>query len=263
MSSTATIVVVPLLAVTCSLIPAPYLALLNVIQTRYAEAEFEGPVPPLASLLKALGAVSLFTGHYVIASGKPRFELADACYFGGVIALFALFGGGCAKAAGYAASAPGVEAAGAGGALLGACFLKMASSAGGARPLIKGAIGCGLAGSAALVGVARGVPDAAMAASCCFLAANTAVLVALHAAPARSRLGQLLKVLGSVGLFSGNCLGLGYHGLAPGGVLGDDVGASLRAAPPAHQAAALAAAVAVAYAIAARATTAAPKKKTA
>ena len=102
-------------------------------------------------------------------------------------------------------------------------------------------------------------PTAAMTASCCFFAANATVLVALHRAATGSRVGQLIKVCGSLGLFSGNCVGLGYHktGTA-GGVLGTEVAAKLFAGDAATQGAVLLASAAASYALLAIATAPAP-----
>ena len=87
-----------------------------------------------------------------------------------------------------------------------------------------------------------------MTASCSFLTANSLVLVALHAAPSVNRVGQLLKVLGSACLFSGNALGLGWHGTATtGGVLGADVATSLYEATTATQAAVFVASLGIIY----------------
>ena len=259
------VLIAPALATFASVAPPCYLGLLGSSLEAYDEfkAGYEHALPPWGGVLKGLGAACLFVGHFTLAAYKDRLARCDFCYLVGAACLNVLFGGACLAATGHMYEAPGMEFAMLAGVLLFLCFADMASAVTRAtRYMVVGAICCGLGGSCSLVWVAMDPanrPTAAMTASCCFFAANATVLVALHRAATGSRVGQLLKVCGSLGLFSGNCVGLGYHktGTA-GGVLGTEVAAKLFAGDAATQGAVLLASAAASYALLAVATAPAP-----
>ena len=90
----AGIILAPVVATFASVAPPVYLGLLGKSQEAYNDfkAGCEDPLPPYGGLLKALGALLLFAGHFTLGTTKARLARCDFCYLVGVVNLFVLFG---------------------------------------------------------------------------------------------------------------------------------------------------------------------------
>mmetsp|Transcript_12066 Transcript_12066/g.37165 ORF Transcript_12066/g.37165 Transcript_12066/m.37165 type:complete len:258 (+) Transcript_12066:167-940(+) len=249
-------VLLPVVATVGSLAVPCILGLLAALDESY-----EGP-PSLPALFKFLGPCCLFTGHAILTARKPAAARGDKTYLASAVLLCALFGGGCLKAMGHITAGPPVALAGACGLLFGVTFADLASSASRkTRLVVRLAISCGCCGSSCLiaVGATGGWAAAALGASVAFSVANSAVFVSMHGGPLGARVGQALKVMGSLCLLSGNAIGLGLHSEPPAGVVGGAVADALYGAGALNQAVVVACGLAVGYGAA---VVAASEKKT-
>ena len=198
----------PVWCIVVSLIPASWLSILAVVESRW-------PIMDLScvAFVRAIGATSLVVGHALSCRRKSKLSRADVCYLTGTTLLTIFFVGTCIAAVTGISLAPPPLTVSAGGCSLLFCFLDLGRVAiqPNVAPVTRAAVAAALVGSSSLVvaGVSTSARlPAATLASSCFLFANAILLLLLARArtPLATAAAQSCKVFGSFCLLSANAM---------------------------------------------------------